>query len=210
MNIAAITLSLLALVLVAIGLQLIPVEGLATDLALQIALVAGAVSVVLQVITAKAAPTGKTLQSKIAQVSQVSATATASDQPKRAEAEVISFLAALQEKGRLVDFLMDDVTGYDDSQVGAAARVVHEGCLAALNDSFTIVPVSESPEGTTISVPANHRADEYRLTGKLSGQAPFNGTLVHRGWKTTATKLPQIVFPEGELPCIAPAEVEVR
>ena len=105
---------------------------------------------------------------------------------------------------------MDDVTGYEDAQVGAAARVVHEGCRAALQEVFTIVPVTESAEGTTISVPEPHRADEYRLTGKLTGQAPFNGTVVHRGWRTTQTKLPQIVVPDGELPCIAPAEVEVK
>ncbi len=123
---------------------------------------------------------------------------------------MISFLAALQEKGRLVDFLMDDVTSFEDAQVGAAARVVHEGCRAALDEVFTIAPVTESAEGTTISVPAKHRADEYRLTGKLSGQAPIQRHVVHRGWRTTKTKLPQIIVPDGEVPCIAPAEIEVR
>jgi hypothetical protein len=39
-----------------------------------------------------------------------------------------------------VDFLMEDVTTYDDAQVGAAARVVHEGCQSALN----IDPLSAS------------------------------------------------------------------
>ena len=143
-----------------------------------------------------------------AKVDQVSATAAAG--PQRAEAEVLSFLATLQEKGRLVDFLMDDVTAFDDAQVGAAARVVHEGCRAALAESITIVPVTESAEGSTIAVPAQHRADEYRLTGKLNGEGPFSGTVVHRGWKSTACKLPQVIVPDGELPCIAPAEVEVK
>src|SRR5690349_12560463 len=46
----------------------------------------------------------------------------------QAEAEIVAFFALLQEKGRFVDFLMDDVTAYDDAQVGAAARVVHQGC----------------------------------------------------------------------------------
>src|SRR5664279_3261956 len=36
----------------------------------------------------------------------------------QAEAEVVSFLATLQEKGRLVDFLMDDIAVYSDAQVG--------------------------------------------------------------------------------------------
>src|SRR5271165_2926678 len=46
----------------------------------------------------------------------------------QSNAEVVNFLAILQEKGRLVDFLMDDIKGYNDAQVGAAARVLHEGC----------------------------------------------------------------------------------
>ena len=45
----------------------------------------------------------------------------------QAEAEIVSFLATFQERGRLIDFLMDDITTYDDAQVGAAARVVHQG-----------------------------------------------------------------------------------
>jgi hypothetical protein len=36
----------------------------------------------------------------------------------RADAEIVSFLAMLQEKGRLVDFLMDDINPYNDAQVG--------------------------------------------------------------------------------------------
>jgi hypothetical protein len=48
----------------------------------------------------------------------------------QAETEIVSFLGLLQERGRLVDFLMEDITSYDDAQVGAAARVVHQGCKA--------------------------------------------------------------------------------
>ena len=43
----------------------------------------------------------------------------------KADAEIVSFLAILQARGRLVDFLMDDINTYSDAQVGAAARVVH-------------------------------------------------------------------------------------
>jgi hypothetical protein len=49
----------------------------------------------------------------------------------QAEAEIASFLATLQDRGRLVDFLMEDITTYNDAQVGAAARVVHGGCKAS-------------------------------------------------------------------------------
>ena len=129
----------------------------------------------------------------------------------QAEAEVVAFFALLQEKGRFVDFLMDDVTAYDDAQVGAAARVVHQGCREVLRDHFKITPVSDAAEGSPVTVPAGYAPDEYRLLGKISGEPPFTGTLVHKGWKTEFVKLPRIIKAGGgRLPGIAPAEVELK
>ena len=129
----------------------------------------------------------------------------------RADAEIVSFLAMLQEKGRLVDFLMDDINPYDDAQVGAAARLVHAGCKSVLQEHFGIRPLRIEDEGSTVQVPAGYAADEYRLVGKIAGQAPFSGVLVHRGWKTDMVKLPQLLpGAPGELPAIAPAEVELK
>lgn len=129
----------------------------------------------------------------------------------QADAEVVSFLAALQEKGRLVDFLMDDLTAYSDAQVGAAARVVHEGCKTILREHFSIRPVREENEGSAVTVAAGYGADEYRLVGRISGEAPFSGKLVHRGWKTERVKLPRVIKAGGDrLPTIAPAEVELK
>ena len=123
--------------------------------------------------------------------------------------EAVGLLSALQENGRLVDFLMDDITAYPDAQVGAAARIVHQGCRAVLDRSFAVAPACESAEGATISVPISYRGDEYRLSGSLSGEPPFTGTIVHRGWKTPKVRLPHMVVPDGQLPNIAPTEVEV-
>lgn len=135
----------------------------------------------------------------------------AGKQGTREGVEAIGLLSALQEQGRLIDFLMDDIAGYEDAQVGAAARIVHSGCRGVLDQNFSVIPACESAEGTTISVPASHRGDEYRLSGSLNGQAPFSGSVVHRGWKASAVNLPRIVPPEGGvLPNIAPTEVEVR
>jgi Domain of unknown function (DUF2760) len=129
----------------------------------------------------------------------------------QADAEVVSFLTTLQERGRLVDFLMDDIGAYNDAQVGAAARVVHEGCKAALQEHFGIRPVRDEKEGASVSVAAGYAADEYRLVGRISGEAPFAGTLVHRGWKTEWVKLPRVMRTGGDrLPTIAPAEVELK
>jgi hypothetical protein len=131
--------------------------------------------------------------------------------PGRVDAEIVHFLAMLQEKGRLIDFLMDDVHAYSDAQVGAAARVVHAGCKGVLQEHFRISPVRTEPEGATVQVPAGYSADEYRLVGRIAGSAPFSGVLVHGGWKTNMVKLPQLLRGQGDrLPAIAPAEVEVK
>jgi Domain of unknown function (DUF2760) len=127
----------------------------------------------------------------------------------RAEAEMATFLGLLQEKGRLVDFLMDDVTPYEDAEVGAAARVVHQGCQQVLQEYFKISPISEAQEGAEVTVPAGYSPDQYRLVGKLTGKPPFTGTLLHKGWKTEFVKLPRIMVTE-RLPAIAPAEVELK
>jgi hypothetical protein len=129
----------------------------------------------------------------------------------RADAEIVHFMAILQQKGRLVDFLMDDINAYSDAQVGAAARVVHAGCKGVLQEHFRINPVRAEPEGSTVQVPAGYSVDEYRLVGKIAGAAPFSGVLVHRGWKTDMVKLPRSLRGAADqLPAISPAEVEVR
>jgi Domain of unknown function (DUF2760) len=129
----------------------------------------------------------------------------------QADAEIVNFLAMLQARGRLVDFLMDDINAHDDAQVGAAARVVHAGCKAVLQEHFRICPVREEREGSSVQVAPGYAADEYRLLGRISGPAPFSGVLVHHGWKTDAVSLPRILrSPTDRLPAIAPAEVELK
>ena len=127
----------------------------------------------------------------------------------QAEAEIVAFFGLLQEKGRLVDFLMEDITPYEDAEVGAAARVIHQGGRQVLQEYFHITPISEAAEGTQVTVPAGYATDQFRLVGKLTGEPPFTGTLLHKGWKTEFVKLPRIVNPE-RLPSIAPAEVELK
>lgn len=130
---------------------------------------------------------------------------------RRVDAEIVQFLSMLQDKGRLVDFLMDDINTYNDAQVGAAARVVHAGCKSVLQECFSINPVRAESEGSVVQVPAGYLAGEYRLVGRIAGSAPFSGVLVHRGWKTDMVKLPQLLRGAADgLPAIAPAEVDVR
>jgi hypothetical protein len=69
----------------------------------------------------------------------------------RAEAEVVAFVALLQQGGRFVDFLMEDLTSYSDEEVGAAARVVHQGCRQVLQDNFKVIPIADAAEGSEVT-----------------------------------------------------------
>lgn len=143
-------------------------------------------------------------------VSQQPAAQPAAVPENRHDDEVVNFLAVFQERGRLVDFLMDDIAGYSDAQVGAAARVMHEGCKAALLEHFGVKPMREESEGSKVTVPQGYAADEYRLVGKIAGQAPFAGTLIHHGWRAEWVKLPRLASAKSDRrPAIAPAEVEL-
>jgi hypothetical protein len=127
----------------------------------------------------------------------------------RAQAEVVTMLGIFQEKGRLIDFLMEDITPYSDTEVGTVARAVHQGCKSALKEHFAVKPISTANEGEIVTVPVGYSADEWRLVGNLAGEAPFTGKLVHRGWRTDGVKLPRAMKAD-RLPTIAPAQVEVQ
>jgi hypothetical protein len=106
---------------------------------------------------------------------------------------------------------MDDIARYSDAQVGAAGRVLHEGCRAALLEHFGIRPIRQESEGSKVTTPPHYAPDDYRLVGRISGEPPFTGTLVHHGWKAEWVKLPRLATTGADrLPTIAPAEVEVR
>lgn len=120
----------------------------------------------------------------------------------------LQLLSLLQQEARLIDFLNEDVKAFSDAEVGAAARVVHEGGKKVLNDYFTLQPVRSENEESRVTLPAGYDAATVRLTGNVVGQAPFNGTLIHRGWQVADIRLPKIT--EGRnMRVIAPAEVEL-
>jgi len=117
-------------------------------------------------------------------------------------------LGLLQKEGRLIDFLRQDVANYSDAQVGAATRVVHEGCRRVLDDYLSIVPVRPETEGTQVILESGFDPTAVRLTGQVVGEPPFRGTLVHHGWRASALRLPQVASGH-DLHVLAPAEVEL-
>ena len=128
--------------------------------------------------------------------------------PQPPEASALSLLALLQREGRLVDFLQQDLTGFDDTDVGVAARVVHEGCRKALLDHATLEPLRTEEEGSRVTLEAGYDAHTVKLTGDVRGSAPFRGVLRHRGWRASKLSLP-LALDEKDLNVLAPAEVEL-
>ena len=127
---------------------------------------------------------------------------------KRVDTSAQQLLGLLQREARFVDFVQEDVVGYTDAEVGAAARVVHEGCRKVLGAHFSIAPVRSEPEGSRVTLAAGFDATAVRLTGNVVGQAPFTGTLGHRGWRVTEARLPQLTDDKAAA-ILAQAEVEL-
>src|ERR1051326_5375664 len=112
--------------------------------------------------------------------------------PERVHASALVLLAAFQREGRLVDFLQQEVAGFSDEDIGAAARVVHGGCRKVFHQFFSIAPAAKENEGGPITVPSGFDAQRIRLTGNVSGQPPFKGTLKHHGWIAAEIRMPSI------------------
>lgn len=120
----------------------------------------------------------------------------------------LQLLGVLQKEARFIDFIKENVSAYSDADIGVAARVVHEGCNKAINEYFSLEKIRSEQEGSKLTIPKGFDATEVRLIGNIVGQAPFNGTLIHKGWRVTDVRLPKLT--EGHnASIVAAAEVEL-
>jgi hypothetical protein len=130
--------------------------------------------------------------------------------PKRpARNDAITLLAALQREARFVDFVQESLDGAADAQIGAVAREVHRGCREVISRVFALRPVVAGEEGGSVDVPVGFDAGRYRLTGNVTGEPPFRGTLTHHGWEATACQLPAWTGAAESVKIVTPAEVEL-
>jgi uncharacterized protein DUF2760 len=127
---------------------------------------------------------------------------------ERVHASALVLLAALQREGRFIDFVRQDVAGFSDEDIGAAGRIVHAGCRKIVDQFFRFEPASKGNEGETLTVPKAFDAQRIRLTGNITGNPPFRGTLKHHGWIATEIKVPE-VSDALDPRVVAPAEVEL-
>lgn len=120
----------------------------------------------------------------------------------------LQLLALLQREARLIDFTQENLASHADADIGAAARVVHEGCAKVLREYFSIEPVRAENEGSRIVLQEGFDPASVRLTGNVVGSAPFKGTLSHRGWRAASVRLPKL-NDKHDAAILAPAEVEL-
>jgi Domain of unknown function (DUF2760) len=118
----------------------------------------------------------------------------------------LQLLALLQREGRFVDFVQQEVATFSDADVGAAARVVHEGCRKALHAHARVVNVRHEAEGAPLTL--ERASAEVKLVGNVAGSAPFRGILRHRGWRVEQLELPTLIG-AYDARLVAPAELEL-
>ena len=126
----------------------------------------------------------------------------------------LQFLGILQRDARLVDFLMEDISGFGDDQVGAAVRDLHASSAQVLKRYLQLGPVIDGVEGTHTKVSAAGSLAKDASAIKLLGKVPADGratggTLRHKGWKAERIDLPPIP-PIQNMSVLAPAEIEIE
>lgn len=123
----------------------------------------------------------------------------------------LQVLQILQRDSRLIDFLMEDIASYQDDQIGAAVRSLHNDCRTSLTRHMTFAPVIDGVEGTFQKLDGSKAPDPNRI--KLIGNVPASGkvpggTLRHRGWLVSSVNFPPLGKQDPAV--LAPAELELE
>src|SRR5262249_22162380 len=105
-------------------------------------------------------------------------------------------------------FLMENLTAYDDQQIGASVRDIQAKSQGVIRKHLTLEPVLGQEEGSQVTVPAGFDPSAIRLVGNVSGQPPFRGTLQHAGCRVKPSTVPTPAEGEDEF-ILMPAEVEL-
>ncbi len=121
----------------------------------------------------------------------------------------VQILALLQRDGRLIDFFSEDISPYQDAQVGAAVREMHANCRQALAQYIKMEAIIEGEEDAPVTLDSGFDPAAIKLVGNVTGQPPLRGLLRHRGWRVTEVKLPPLSPQESGRSVVAPAEVEI-
>ncbi len=130
--------------------------------------------------------------------------------PPPARNDALTLLATLQREARFVDIVKEPLADYSDAQVGAAARDVLRDCGTVLDRLFDVQPIIDKEEGDDVDLAAGFDAGRYRVTGNVTGEAPYSGPLVHHGWEAKRCALPQWSGSKDAALVVAPVELEIK
>jgi hypothetical protein len=120
----------------------------------------------------------------------------------------LQLLGILQRDSRLIDFLMEDISAYEDDQVGAAVRELHDQCRDAVGRYVTLTPVIDGVEGAFTQAPSKD-PNVVKFVGNVPATPPSGGILRHKGWRASKIDLPALAGKQ-DANIIAPAEIEVE
>ncbi len=121
----------------------------------------------------------------------------------------VQVLALLQRDGRLIDFFNEDITPYQDAQIGAAVRELHANCRQVLDHYLKLEPIIAGDEDQPVTVEDDFDPAAIKLIGNVVGKPPLRGLLRHRGWRVAKIDLPPLQAEGAGRAVIAPAEVEI-
>ncbi len=131
-------------------------------------------------------------------------------EPASGKSEHLVLLRALQERGRLVDFLQEDINDVSDSDLGAAVRKIHSDCRKVVQEYVQVEPVLSQEEGSSYNVPSGYDANLITVTGHIKGEPPYSAKVVHRGWKAVRMNLPEALLKRQKGAVLMASEVEVK
>jgi hypothetical protein len=124
---------------------------------------------------------------------------------KSARSDAITLLSALQREARLVDLIQENLTGFSDAQVGAAARPCLQQSAETLKRCFGLKPICDAADGSTVDVGPEESATRYQWVGEGSATS---GILIHHGWQASQVELPKFSGDVADVFVIAPAQVQ--
>src|SRR5437763_7651151 len=87
--------------------------------------------------------------------------------PVKPSGAPLRMLALLQAEARLVDFLLEDIQGASDEQIGQAVREIHKKAQAALKQHAVIEQVLSGNEGDNTTVPKGFDPSAVRVVGNV-------------------------------------------
>ncbi len=117
-------------------------------------------------------------------------------------------LRQFQQEGRLVDFFQENLDLYEDAQIGAAVRSIHDSCRKIMDRHIRPQPILDQEEGESITLNKGFDADMIKLIGNVGDHPPFHGAVRHKGWKAGKRDVPELSG-DPDPSVITPAEVEL-